>query len=95
MQLLTPVAVASPKFDEFLHLGDHHAPLGDSGDRDRAAAARFQESLLPQKAKRAEDRVGVDPEDRREVLRLGDPFPGLASPSAIARRISAATCSWR
>jgi hypothetical protein len=43
------------------------------------AAAEFEQSLIPQRAKGAKHRVGVDPEDRGEVPRRGKTVtrPGL------------------
>ena len=67
--------------------------LGRAGDRHAAAAAELEQALVAQQAQRAQHRVGVDAELGGEILRRRQPLARLASPSRIARRISAATCS--
>jgi hypothetical protein len=68
-------------------------PCGGAGDRVAAVAAELEQALVAEQAAGGEDGVGVDAEDGGEVLGGGSRPPGFASPSAIARRISAATCS--
>ena len=79
--------------DEFLGSLDDGAAFGGAGDGDAAAAAELEQAFVAEQAQGAEDGVGVDAEDGGEVFGRGSRSPGLASPSAIARRISAATCS--
>ena len=58
---------------------------GDPGHRP-PAAVELHQPLLPQRPQRSEHRVAID-------LQRRSPEP--ASPSAIARRMAAATCSCR
>ena len=92
-ELVGSVAVAAGEVDELFGACDDGALFGGAGDGDAAAAAELEQSFVAEHAKGAEDGVGVDLEDGGEVFGWGRRSPGLASPSAIARRISAATCS--
>ncbi len=68
--------------------------LWGSDDGDAAAAAELEQAFVAELAECAQDGVGVDAENGGQVFGGGRRSPGLASPSAIARRISPATCSW-
>lgn len=74
---------------------DHCRPLGSTRDGDPSPSAEVEDTFVPQEAQRSQHRVRVDAENRRQVLGRGIRCPGDASPSAMARRISAATWSWR
>jgi hypothetical protein len=87
------IAVAAGEHDELSRPLHDRSPFGRARHRDAAPAAEFQDPFVTQQPQRTEDRVRVHPENRGEVLRGGRRSPGFASPSAIARRISPATCS--
>jgi hypothetical protein len=89
------VAVGAGVAEEVYGLFDEGAPFGGARDGDAPAAAEFEWAFASELPKRAEDGVGVDAEDRGQVFGGWEAFAGLASPSAIAWRISPATCSWR
>lgn len=86
-----PVAAA-----ELHQLGDFRtdgAARGGAGDTDSVSLAEFQQPFVAQQPQRTQDGVGVDVHDGGEVTCRWEPVAGPASPSAIARRICAATCS--
>ena len=59
---------------------DKVAAFGHGGHPDAPAAPELQQSLVAELAERAQDRVGVDPEQLGEIAGGRDPFPGLALP---------------
>jgi hypothetical protein len=94
-QLVEAVALLAGEVDEFRRSLDDGAAFGRAGDGDAAPAAELEQSLVAEQPQRTQDGVGVDAEDGGEILRRRESLAGLASPSAMARRISAATCSCR
>ena len=75
-ELITAVAVSPAEIDQLLHLRDDDTALRRPGDGDCTATADFQQSLVAKHPERAKDGVRMDPEDRGEILRLGNPLPG-------------------
>ena len=92
--LLAPEAVVACEFDEIPGAGENRTALGRAGHRDAAPAPKLQQAFLPEHMQRAKDGVLVHAQHGREVLARGSRSPGPASPSAMARRICAATWSW-
>jgi hypothetical protein len=87
------VALGAGVVDEFSGAFDDCALFWGAGDGDAVAAAEFEQAFVAEFAEGAEDGVGVDAEHGGEVFGGWESSAGLASLSAIARRISAATCS--
>ena len=81
--------------EELACLLDDRALRGRTGHRDAATTAELEQALITQLPQRSEYGVRVTPSTAARSLAGGSRSPGLASPSAMARRISPATCSWR
>jgi hypothetical protein len=92
-QFVEAVPVATGELDELLRPLDHGTVLRRADDGDAPSAAELEQALVAEEAQRAQDGVRVDTEHGGEILCRWEPVAGLASPSAIARRSSAATCS--
>ena len=71
------VAVHAGVVEEFFCLFDEGALFGGAGDGDAAAAAEFEEAFVAELAECAQDGVGVDAEDGREVFGGWEPFAGF------------------
>jgi hypothetical protein len=71
------VALGARVVDELFRAFDHGALRRRSGNSDAAAAAKFEQALVAQLAEGAEDGVGVDAEDGREVFRGWESFAAL------------------
>src|SRR5581483_11454180 len=79
-ELVGSVAVRAREADELPRALDDRAALGGAGDGDTAAAAELEQAFVAKRAERAQDGVGVDAEDSREVAGRRQPLarPGLA-----------------
>jgi hypothetical protein len=73
-QFVGLVTVPAREADEFARARDNGAALRRAGDRDAAAAPKLEQALVAQRSQRAQDRVGVDADDGREVARWRQPL---------------------
>ena len=76
-QLVEAVALLASEVDQLLRSPDDSATFGSSCDGDATPAAELEQPLVAQEAERAEDGVGVDVEDRGEILRGRQALSGL------------------
>jgi hypothetical protein len=86
------VAVLAGVVDEVACFLEDGPPFGGTGDGDAAAAAEFEESFVAEQPQGPQHGVGLTSRMAARSLAGGRRSPGLASPLAMARRISAATC---
>lgn len=68
-EILALVSVLAGKPHELASTADHGTALRTPGDADSPAAAKLEQSLVPQGPKRSQHRVGVDPDHGRQVTR--------------------------
>ena len=71
------VALVAGVVEEVFGFFDEGALFGGAGDGDAAAAAEFEQTLVAELAECAEDGVGVDAENGREVFGGWESFAGL------------------
>ena len=86
-ELVAPKSMLPGELDELTCPREDGSALGGARHGDAAAPPKLEQPLLAQEPQGAKDRVGVHAQHRGQVA------GGWASPSATARRISAATCS--
>jgi hypothetical protein len=94
-QLVGLVALGAGVVEKLLRLLDDGALLRGAGDGDPAAAAEFEEALVPELAEGAEDGVGVDLEDGGEVFGWREPFSGFGFAACDRAADLAGDCSYR
>ena len=94
-KLFPPVTVLAGEFYELVDLALQRSSFRCPGDGYTPAPSELEGALVTEDPDRPQDGVLVDPQDGGQVLRQGSRSPGAASPSALARRISPATCSKR
>ena len=92
-QLVDPVALSTGELDELLRPLDDGASLGRPRDRDAAPAPELEQALVAQDRSARSTVFVLTPRTAARSFAGGSRSPGFASPSAIARRISPATCS--
>jgi hypothetical protein len=92
-QFVDAVAVVAGEVDELSGSLDDGATLGRSCDRDPMPAPELEQSFVAEHRSERSTVLVLTPRTAARSLAGGRRSPGLASPSAIARRISAATCS--
>jgi hypothetical protein len=71
------VALGAGVVEEVFGSFDQRALFGCAGDGDAAAAAEFEQAFVAELAEGAEDGVGVDAEDVREVFGGWESFAGF------------------
>lgn len=96
-KLVAPVSMGPGKREEFLGLGDNRTLLKCSGNDDGPSSTHFEQALISKQPKRAQHGIGVDSEDRREVLGLGYPvsrtrFSVRDRPSNLGRHLIVEQC---
>ena len=93
--LVPLVALSTGEVDELPGHRDDGAPLRRrTGHRDTAPTAKSQETFVSERAQCSQDGVVVQPRTAARSRAGGSRSPGRASPSAMDRRIAAATCTW-
>jgi hypothetical protein len=70
-------ALGSSVVEEVSCAFDEGALFGGAGDGDTPAASEFEQAFVAELAEGAQDGVGVNAEDRSEVLRRREAFPRL------------------
>jgi hypothetical protein len=91
-QLVETVTLAAGEVDEFPCPLDDGAAFGRSRDRDPMPAAELSSPSSRSTRSERSTVLVLTPRTAARSLAGGRRSPGFASPSAIARRISAATC---
>jgi hypothetical protein len=76
-ELVGAVSVLACEVDEVSSALDDRAVFRCAGNRDAAAAAEFEQALVAELAESAEDGVGVDAEEGREVFGGWESFAAL------------------
>ena len=76
-ELVDGVSLSASELDKLSHFLDDGAALGCPGNRDSPTAAKLEQPLVLKQPQRAQDGVGVDSENGREVSRRRESFTGL------------------
>ncbi len=95
-QFIGLIALQTCEMDEIPRPGDDGTPRRRlPGDRDPMASPELDQSLVSQLPRARRTVLAFTPRTLARSRAGGRRSPGPASPSAITRRMSAATCSWR
>jgi len=84
-------AVVAGEFEEIACAGEHCPALGGARDGDAAPAAELQQAFVSEDVQCRRTVFLFTPRTAARSFARGRRSPGLASPSAMARRIRAAT----
>jgi hypothetical protein len=84
------VAAVSAELDEFDGFGEDGAALRGAGDADPVSWAEFEEAFVAQESEGAQDGVGVDVHDGREVACRREAFAGFGF--AVSNRATDLRC---
>jgi len=78
--LVAPVAVAAGELEQLVCLRQDRTALARAGDADGPPTPELQQAFVAQQPQRAQRRVGVDAEHRRQIARWRESLtgPGLA-----------------
>ena len=79
-ELVDGVSLRAGELDQLSHLLHDGAALGCPGHRDPATATKLEQPLVLEQPQRAQDGVGVDAEDGREVSCRWESLAGLRLP---------------
>ena len=76
-ELVDGVSLRASELDQLAHFLHDGAAFGCPGDRDSAAAPKLEQPLVLKQPQRAQDGVGVDAENGREVSCRWESLTGL------------------
>ena len=76
-ELVDGVSLPASELDQLPHLLDDGAALGCPGHGDSASASKLEQPFVLKQPQRAQDGVGVDSENGREVSGWWESFTGL------------------